>query len=162
MANEIEKKFLVQNDLLSLQDIKGTPIVQGFLSLDPERVVRLRLKGDKGVMTVKGKSYITESGARKCPEFEYNVPAEDCRAILETMAAGFIIEKTRYEITYEGHLWEIDVFHGENEGLVLAEVELPDEETVPALPAWVGQEVSADNHFTNVWLAASPYSTWGQ
>lgn len=153
MPSEIERKFLVTDD--SWRD--GTPgarIAQGYLSQDPDRTVRVRMAGENAWLTIKGR---TEGITRA--EFEYAIPLEEARRLLE-MCLPSVIDKTRHEVSYEGHLWEIDVFHGDNEGLVVAEVELADEADVPELPPWVGAEVSSEARYFNACLAAIPYAKW--
>lgn len=150
MASEIERKFLVTGDTWH-DGSPGVRIAQGYLSLDPDRSVRVRLAGEKAWITVKGRSRgITRE------EFEYPIPPADARELLE-MCLPEIIDKTRHRIEFGGHLWEVDVFHGANEGLVLAEVELAGEEADPALPPWVGVEVSDDGRFYNASLAERPF-----
>jgi len=153
MAAEIERKFLVADD--SWRDgIPGVRIAQGYLSQDPDRTVRVRLAGENAWLTIKGRTQgITRA------EFEYAIPADDARTLLE-MCLPSVIDKTRHEVSYGGHLWEIDVFHGDNEGLVIAEVELADESISPELPPWVGAEVSSDARYFNSCLAALPYRKW--
>ena len=153
MPSEIERKFLVADD--SWRDgVPGVRIAQGYLSQDPDRTVRVRVGGDTGWLTIKGR---TEGITRA--EFEYEIPLDDARELLG-MCLPSVIDKTRYEIPFGGHVWEIDVFHGENEGLVIAEVELADESISPELPAWVGAEVSADARYFNACLAVQPYGKW--
>ena len=147
---EIERKYLVTGDAWN-DGSPGERMVQGYLSLDPDRSVRVRLAGEKAWITVKGRTH----GVSRA-EFEYPVPADDARALLE-MCLPSLIDKTRHRIHCAGHLWEVDVFHGDNEGLVLAEVELEDENTVPPLPPWVGEEVSDDTRYFNVSLASRPF-----
>lgn len=150
MAIEIERKFLVRDD--TWQD--GTPgvrIAQGYLSMDPARSVRVRLAGDQAWITVKG-----IAGNITRAEFEYPIPAEDARELLE-MCLPSLIDKTRYRILFSGNRWEVDVFHGANEGLVIAELELADEAANPLLPPWVGLEVSADKRYYNSSLAVKPF-----
>ena len=153
MPTEIERKFLVADD--SWRD--GTPgvrIAQGYLSQDPERTVRVRIGGEKAWLTIKGRTHgITRA------EFEYEIPLADARALLE-LCLPSVIDKTRHEISHAGHLWEVDVFHGENAGLVIAEVELADELISPELPPWVGAEVSAEARYFNACLAVLPYAKW--
>jgi adenylate cyclase len=153
MAAEIERKFLVAED--SWRDgSAGVRIAQGYLSQDPDRTVRVRLAGDNAWLTIKGR---TEGITRA--EFEYAIPADDARTLLE-MCLPSVIDKTRHEISYAGHLWEIDVFHGDNEGLVVAEVELADESISPDLPPWAGAEVSSDARYFNSCLASNPFKKW--
>ena len=153
MAAEIERKFLLADD--SWRD--GTPgvrIAQGYLSQDPDRTVRVRLAGGKAWLTIKGR---TEGITRA--EFEYAIPADDARTLLE-MCLPSVIDKTRHEVFYGGHLWEIDIFHGDNEGLVIAEIELADESISPEIPPWIGKEVSSDARYFNSCLAVRPFSKW--
>lgn len=151
MATEIERKFLVTDDTWGLSSV-GTRMAQGYLATDPERTVRVRLAGNEAWVTIKGPT----RGISRA-EFEYPIPVDDARSLLELCFAT-VIDKTRHRIHYAGHLWEVDVFHGENEGLVLAEVELSDESVVPELPPWVGEEVSHDSRFTNSSLSRRPFS----
>lgn len=153
MATEIERKFLVSN--ASWDDgSPGTRIAQGYLSTDPGRSVRIRLAAEQAWITIKGR---TEGISR--PEFEYSIPAEDAQELLSLCLSG-IIDKTRYRIPFGGHIWEVDVFHGANEGLVLAEIELAKESISPELPPWLGEEVSADFRFANSSLSKQPYGTF--
>jgi CYTH domain-containing protein len=154
MAAEIERKFLVAND--SWRDgSPGVRMAQGYLSLDPDRTVRVRLAGGNAWLTVKGRTAgITRS------EFEYEIPATDARELLE-MCLPSVIDKTRYRLEFGGHVWEVDEFHGENEGLVMAEVELADERVEPELPSWAGLEVSADARYYNASLARRPFGSFG-
>lgn len=150
MAVEIERKFLVRDD--SWDD--GTPgirITQGYLSMDPARCVRVRLDAENAWLTIKGAA----SGLTRA-EFEYPIPLEDARSLLD-MCLPSVIDKTRHRVLFSDHLWEIDVFHGANEGLILAEVELDEESTKPPLPPWVGEEVSSDSRYYNSSLATAPF-----
>jgi CYTH domain-containing protein len=151
VASEIERKFLVADGSWN-DGSRGVRIAQGYLSLDPERTVRVRLAGEKAWITVKGLSRgITRA------EFEYPIPADDARDLLE-LCLPSVIDKTRHRIDFGGHAWEVDVFHGANDGLVLAEVELDDASMCPELPPWVGEEVSSDARFYNASLAIRPFS----
>jgi CYTH domain-containing protein len=153
MAAEIERKFLVAND--SWRDgTAGVRIAQGYLSQDPDRTVRVRIAGEGAWLTIKGR---TEGITRV--EFEYPIPLDDARVLLG-LCLPSVIDKTRHEVSFAGHLWEIDVFHGDNEGLIVAEVELADEAVSPELPSWVGAEVSSDARYFNSCLAAQPYAKW--
>lgn len=147
---EIERKYLVTGDAWN-DGSPGERMVQGYLSLDPDRSVRVRLAGEKAWITVKGRTH----GISRA-EFEYPVPPDDARGLLE-MCLPSLIDKTRHRIQYAGHLWEVDVFHGDNEGLVLAEVELEDAAIIPPLPPWAGDEVSADTRYSNISLATRPF-----
>lgn len=154
MAAEIERKFLIADD--SWHDgSPGVRMAQGYLSLDPDRTVRVRLAGENAWLTVKGRTQgITRT------EFEYAIPPGDARDLL-AMCLSSVIDKTRHRIEFGGHVWEVDVFHGANEGLVLAEVELDDESVSPELPPWVGEEVSADVRYFNANLASRPFNARG-
>lgn len=153
MASEIERKFLVTGDSWN-DGSPGFRIAQGYLSLDPDRSVRVRLAGDEAWLTIKGR---TEGITRA--EFEYLIPPEDARQLLE-MCLPSVIDKTRHRRPFGGHVWEVDVFHGDNEGLVIAEVELEDESVIPDLPPWAGAEVSADARYYNASLAQRPFGAW--
>jgi CYTH domain-containing protein len=154
MGIEIERKFLV--DTLKWKEAgAGTRIVQGYLSSTKERVVRVRLIGDEARLTIKG---ATEGIVR--PEYEYPIPPQDAREMLDALCERPFIDKTRHLIDHAGRTWEVDVFHGDNEGLVIAEVELEDAEETVELPHWAGKEVSDDHRYSNSNLAKRPYSTW--
>jgi adenylate cyclase len=155
MATEIERKFLVSSEAWR-EGPPGTPICQGYLCKDPERSVRVRIKGEAGFLTVKGGS----SGIAR-EEFEYPVPVEDARCLLG-MCLPPLLEKVRYERWHEGRCWEIDEFGGLNAGLVVAEVELPDVSADLALPPWAGKEVSDDPRYYNLSLVDHPWFEWGR
>jgi adenylate cyclase len=153
MAAEIERKFLLADD--SWRDgSPGVRIAQGYLSQDPDRTVRVRIAGGGAWLTIKGRS---EGIARA--EFEYEIPPADAAELLE-MCLPSVIDKTRHLVNYGGHVWEIDVFHGENEGLVVAEVELADPSISPVMPPWAGAEVSSDARYFNSCLATNPFKKW--
>lgn len=154
MATEIERKFLVRR-LPDLAGLDGQPMVQGYLRADASGSVRLRITGGGACLTVKGP---TRGNARL--EFEYPVPAADAREMLAALAVGSPVEKVRYRIEHQGHTWELDVFSGSNDGLVLAEVELRSADERPPLPDWVGREVSDDTRFYNASLARTPFVGW--
>ncbi|OQX72708.1 MAG: adenylate cyclase [Campylobacteraceae bacterium 4484_4] len=153
MATETERKFLLKDD--SWPKENGVLYMQGYLSTDPERVVRVRVAGEKGYLTIKGKS----RGISRL-EFEYEIPREDALQMLEKLALKPIISKYRYKVPYRGFVWEIDRFLGENEGLVIAEVELEDPSQIPPLPPWVGKEVTGDERYYNASLISRPYREW--
>ncbi|RXJ68580.1 adenylate cyclase [Halarcobacter ebronensis] len=154
MALEIEKKFLV--DMSELDNLpSGIDIKQGYIKTTDNSVVRVRIKGNKGFLTIKGKN----SGASRL-EFEYEIPYDDANEMLEKLCSKPIIDKTRYEIRYENHLWELDIFYGENEGLIVAEIELEDEKEQFALPSWVTKEVTEDIRYFNNQLMENPYKNW--
>lgn len=154
MAIEIERKFLLKNKDWKKLANQGQVLQQGYLSLDPEKTVRVRTKKDKGYLTIKGKG---SSISRQ--EFEYEIPLADAQALLE-LCQPSIIQKTRYIVPYQEHIWEIDVFEGDNQGLVLAEVELQTEEESILLPSWVGTEVSEDKRYYNACLVECPFKEW--
>ncbi|MEC4723273.1 CYTH domain-containing protein [Noviherbaspirillum sp. CPCC 100848] len=154
MGVEIERKFLVLGEeWKSLGE--GMLLRQGYLSSQAERVVRVRIEGDRAVMTIKGKS----AGATR-GEWEYPLPMEDARVFLDQLCEQPIIEKIRYRIVHEGMTWEVDEFMGENAGLVVAEIELESEEQVFVKPKWVGEEVTEDARYYNSNLLKLPYSRW--
>ncbi len=153
MAFEIERKYLVKNNAWKTGE-KGKQIVQAYLCASPERTVRVRVKGDKAWITIKGKT----TGITRT-EYEYPIPVNDAQELL-TLTEYATIEKHRYEIWHEGVLWEVDEFTGANQGLVLAEVELTSEQQQISLPVWIGKEVSCDRKYYNSSLAKSPYTTW--
>lgn len=154
MAQEIERKFLVNGDAWrSLA--AAIPYRQGYLSTAKESTVRVRIVGKTGYLTVKGPSV----GASRA-EFEYEIPAADAAAMLDTLCARPLIEKTRRKIAFEGMIWEVDEFAGDNEGLIVAEVELTEEGQEVSLPDWVGEEVTGDPRYFNANLVTRPYATW--
>lgn len=155
MGTEIERKFLVTGEGWR-PGAQGQLYRQGFLSTEIGRTVRVRVAGAKGYLTIKG----IRVGLRRA-EFEYEIPLMDAEQMLADLCRKPLIEKTRYQVRHDGLLWEVDEFHGENAGLVLAEVELEDEAQPVALPAWVGDEVSKDHRYTNSYLSLHPFSTWG-
>jgi len=153
MATEIERKFLLR-DTGFLQGLPGERICQGYLSDAVDATVRVRLVGNQGFLTIKGRSHgISRS------EFEYPIPATDAEQLL-AMCCASRIDKTRYRIPHGRHLWEVDVFSGANEGLVVAEIELASEEEVFARPDWLGEEVSHDSRYFNSQLSRQPFSGW--
>lgn len=154
MGTEIERKFLVTGEGWR-EGAVGVHIWQGYLSTTPERTVRVRLKGTRAFLTIKGLSV----GARRA-EYEYEIPVADAQELLSTLCEQPTIDKVRYTLPHEGHTWEVDVFAGENAGLVVAEVELTHEDEAPILPPWVGQEVTDDPRYSNARLIAHPYRSW--
>lgn len=154
MGVEIERKFLV--DPARLGELEGgEPIRQGYIAALEHAVVRARLAGNRGWLTLKGR---TRGAARS--EFEYSIPPEEARQIIDELCSRPIIAKTRFRREYCGHTWEIDVFEEENAGLIVAEVELANESEEPALPDWVGREVTGDARYYNANLARHPFSEW--
>ncbi len=154
MAQEIERKFLVTGDAWR-KLAKGTVYRQGYLSTVKERTVRVRTVGDKGYLTVKGLSV----GAKRA-EFDYEIPVTDADVMLDELCEQPLIEKTRYNIPFDGLIWEVDEFASDNEGLIVAEVELSDEDQEIRLPDWIGEEVTDDLRYFNANLIAHPYKSW--
>jgi CYTH domain-containing protein len=155
VAIEIERKFLVDRDAWRPEG-PGIPIRQGFLSTDKERVVRVRLAGDRAFLTIKGS---TENLGRL--ELEYPIPPADAAVMLDRLCPRPLIEKTRYRHPVGRHVFEVDVFHGDNDGLVVAEVELSAATEPFERPPWLGPEVSSDPRYFNANLAIRPYRSWG-
>lgn len=158
MAVEIERKFLVKNDTWKTNEqgeaICGSVFRQGYLS-EGEATVRVRLEGAKGKLTIKGRN----QGMSRL-EYEYDIPADEAAEMLARLCAKPLIEKTRF-VRQEGqHTWEIDVFEGDNAGLVVAEVELSAEDEHVELPHWIGEEVTSDPRYYNVNLAKTPVKDW--
>ncbi len=154
MGFEIERKFLVLDDGWKTVANQSASIRQGYLSLDKERNVRIRTKGEKGFLTIKGK---TEGVSRL--EYEYEIPLNEAISML-SICHQPLIEKTRYELLHEGFVWELDVFFGDNEGLVVAEIELEHEDVSFPKPDWLGKEVSYDPRYFNSYLAQHCYKEW--
>jgi adenylate cyclase len=155
MAQEIERKFLVKGEFKQLAH-KETRITQGYLSSIPERTVRVRTKGDKGFITIKGIG--NASGASRY-EWEKEIPVEEVRELLKICEPG-VIDKTRYQVKAGPHTYEIDEFYGENQGLIVAEVELSAENETFEKPAWLGQEVTGDVKYYNSMLMKHPFTKW--
>ncbi|WP_456406888.1 CYTH domain-containing protein [Caldithrix abyssi] len=156
MAQEIERKFLVKDDSFKQQAFKSTRIVQGYLSSVPERTVRVRIKGEKGYLTIKGIG--NASGASRF-EWEMEIPKEDAENLLKICEPG-VIDKTRYLVKNGDLTFEVDEFYGENEGLVIAEIELKSEDQAFEKPAWLGREVTGDTRFYNSMLMKNPFKNW--
>lgn len=154
MAIEIEKKFLVKAGVVVSRFGEGRLMKQGYLSIDPSRTVRVRVVGERGLMTIKG---VAKGLSRQ--EIEFAIDRADAEDLLGLCLPG-VIEKTRYRVEHQGLVWEVDDFHGENEGLVIAELELPSEEFEHELPDWVGEEVSGQEAYYNSSLVNRPYRTW--
>ena len=154
MGTEIERKFLVSGD--GWRQGPSVMYRQGYLSTDKERTVRVRYGGERAFLTVKGEN----TGATRS-EFEYEIPRKDAEEMLDQLCERPLIEKRRYCVQLGGLTWEIDEFVGENEGLVLAEVELEDEGQVVEPPPWAGREVTGDPRYFNANLVRHPYRTWG-
>lgn len=156
MGREIERKFLV--DPLKWQDVKPTKAInikQGYLSVDPERSVRIRIKDKRGFLTIKsGLKNLTRA------EFEYEIPVADAEELIGLCSAKIL--KKRFEVITGKRLWEVDVFEGENEGLIIAEIELEDEREEVIVPNWVGKEVTHKPQYYNSMLVQHPFRKWNQ
>ena len=154
MGKEIERKFLVTGtEYRNLA--QGVYYRQGYLNTDALHTVRVRTIGNKGYFTIKGKN----DGISRL-EYEYEIPVAEANELLDKLCIRPLIEKTRYKIPFAGHVWEVDEFAGENEGLVVAEIELPTEDAPFDKPAWIGQEVSLDPRYYNSNLSLHPFKNW--
>lgn len=154
MAKEIERKFLI--DISSVESMgSGSRIRQGYISTTDNTAVRIRISGAAAYLTLKGEN----QGATRS-EFEYEIPVDDANEIINELCSGPIIDKTRYLVEHSAHTWEIDVFHGENDGLIVAEVELESETETVDLPNWVLSEVTGQVKYYNVSLLDNPFSKW--
>jgi len=153
---EIERKFLVTSTDFIAESFAQHHIAQGYLNSNPERTVRIRIKENKGFITIKGIG--NASGASRL-EWEKEIPLEEAKLLLPLCEKG-VIEKTRYEVKSGNHIIEVDVFHGENEGLILAEIELKNENETIEKPDWLGTEVTGDKRYYNSYLSLHPYKNW--
>ncbi|QZA81391.1 CYTH domain-containing protein [Deefgea piscis] len=153
MAVEIERKFLLKNDTWRSDVHRSTRIAQGYLCTDPERTVRVRVKGDAAFLTIKGKN----SGISRS-EFEYEIPLAEAVELLKLCPQ--VLDKTRHLLSIEQHTFEIDEFHGDNAGLIVAELELASENSTYPQPEWLGAEVSGDARYYNSALSITPFSRW--
>ncbi len=152
MGIEIERKFLLKNEEWRLEVSSKTIIKQGYLNSDKERTVRIRVRNDKGFLTIKGEN---TNATRQ--EYEYEIPVPDAESLL-LLCQKPIIEKVRYLVPRGGKTWEIDDFGGDNLGLILAEIELESEEEQIEIPSWIGTEVTHDTRYFNSSLISHPYS----
>ena len=153
-GSEIERRFLLKND--AWKAVAGAPCLmsQGYLSVEKERIIRLRIIGNRAWLTLKG--YISDVSRS---EFEYEIPVADAQTMMDTMCP-FRLEKHRYEVNYQGFVFEIDEYFGDNAPLIVAELELPAEDTPFPRPDWLGEEITSDGRFTNAYLSKHPYSQW--
>ena len=156
MAQEIERKFLVKNNDFKAASFNQTKIVQGFLSTVPERTVRIRIKGDKGFITVKGIG--NKSGTSRF-EWEKEISVQDATDLLKISEPG-VIDKSRFNVKSGEHTFEVDEFYGENDGLTVAEVELSSENENFNKPSWLGEEVTGQVKYYNSMLMKNPYKDW--
>jgi len=154
---EIERKFLVLSEVFKTEAFKKTKIIQGFLNTHKERTVRVRIKGSKAFITVKG---ISNNEGTTRLEWEKEIPFSEAETLL-TLCEPNLIEKTRFEIKVGSHIFEVDEFYGENKGLVIAEIELSSENETFTNPKWLGKEVTGDVRYYNSLLSKTPYRNWG-
>lgn len=154
MAAEIERKFLVR-DRNCIAGVSGQLLVQGYLAKNARVTVRVRIGGEQAWLTIKSP---TQGISRE--ELEYPMPLADAEYCLAQLCDGPSIRKCRYRVPFAGHVWEVDVFEGDNAGLVLAEIELAREDEPFERPPWVGEDVSRDARYFNSQLAAHPYTAW--
>ena len=153
---EIERKYLVTGEAFREEAVASSRVTQGYLCSDPRRTVRVRIKDDRGYLTIKGES--TADGLSRL-EWEREIPLADAEQLLRLCEPG-VIDKTRHLVPLGPHVVEVDVFHGDNDGLVLAEIELRSESDTPPLPSWLGREVTGDPRYYNAYLSRHPYRTW--
>jgi CYTH domain-containing protein len=153
VGREIERKFLVVSDAWRTA-VAGVLLRQGYLCLDPDRTVRVRVAGGEGFLTIKGRG----AGCTR-PEFEYAIPLADAEELLGLCQLP-PVEKTRFEVIHAGRVWQVDEFHGANRGLVVAEVELESADDEVERPAWAGEEVTSDRRYLNSSLAVRPFVRW--
>lgn len=156
MSLEIERKYLINGDDYKALSHKQTRIVQGYLSSVPERTVRVRIKGEKGILTIKGIG--SASGASRF-EWEQEIPLEEAKSLLEICEPG-VIDKTRYLVNFGVHTFEVDEFYGDNQGLTVAEVELESEQQEVNKPQWLAEEVTGDVRYYNSMLMKNPFTRW--
>ena len=154
MTVEIERRFLLANDDWRQQASAPKTLKQGYLSVEKERTIRVRIVGDKAWLTLKG--YISDVSRS---EFEYEIPLAHAETMMETMCP-FKMEKRRYEVKHGGFVFEIDEYSGDNAPLIVAEIELPSEDAAFAKPHWLGREITSEGKFTNAYLSRHPYSQW--
>jgi CYTH domain-containing protein len=155
---EIERKFLVTSAVYKTLAFAKNEIVQGYLNSNPERTVRVRIKGEKGFLTIKGKG--NSSGMSRF-EWEKEIPVDEAKTLLDLCESG-VISKMRFEVKIGQHIFEVDEFFGENRGLVIAEIELISETESFEKPSWIGKEVTNDERFYNAYLSQNPYTKWGK
>lgn len=153
---EIERKFLVTSEDFKAAAFMQNRIAQGYLSSVPDRTVRVRIKGDKGYLTIKGKS--NESGLSRF-EWEKEIPIDEAKELLKLCEKG-VIDKTRFEVKIGNHIFEVDEFYGDNQGLIVAEIELNSENENFERPKWLGKEVTNDSRYYNSNLSKNPFVSW--
>jgi adenylate cyclase len=155
MATEIEHKFLITNDKWRDNADEGTYLVQGYMGSNEKSSIRIRINGDSANLNIKSKTI----GIQRS-EYDYPIPVGEAKEILESLCEKPFIEKTRFQVMHDGHEWEIDVFAGDNEGLIVAEIELNSTDEEFSRPDWVGEDVSDDPRYYNICLVTHPYKDW--
>ena len=153
---EIERKFKVSDTSFKKVARSSAKMVQGFLNTDPERTVRVRLHNDKGLITIKGKTFAKGTSRR---EWEFQISADQAKELLQICEPG-LIQKTRYQVPVGKHIFEVDEFEGDNLGLLIAEIELQEEQETFEVPSWLGEEVTGQKQYYNSQLSSNPYSRW--
>ena len=153
---EIERKFLVQSEEFKAISFAKNEISQGYLNSDSERTVRVRIKGNQGYLTIKGKG--NETGMSRL-EWEKEIPVDEAKMLLNLCESG-VISKIRFEIKFGNHVYEVDEFFGENEGLIIAEIELQSEDEAFEKPNWLGEEVTNNKKYYNSYLSKNPFKNW--
>lgn len=153
---EIERKFLVKSGDFKKHSFQNNEISQGYLNSNPERTVRVRIIGNQGYLTIKGKG--NETGLSRF-EWEKEIPIADAKMLLNLCESG-VISKIRYEVKFGNHTYEVDEFFGENQGLVLAEIELQSEDETFEKPDWLGDEVTNNKKYYNSYLSKNPFKDW--
>lgn len=154
MPHEIEKKFLLKPEWQQISKPKGEHFRQGYLLTDPTKTIRVRMTDTQGFLTIKGKSV----GATRL-EYEYEIPLQEAKELLDNFAVSEL-SKIRYKIPYQGKIWEVDEFLGDNQGLIVAEIELESEDEAFEIPTWVGEEVTQEAKYYNSNLTVFPYRKW--
>ena len=155
MPIEIERKYLVDfSKWIHLNKPKGAFFKQGYLFADPNKTIRIRLTEESGYLTIKGLSV----GASR-PEFEYEIPMQEAKELLDNFATS-CLTKTRYKMPFKNKIWEVDVFHEENEGLIVAEIELQHESEAFDIPDWIGEEVTGHKRYYNSNISIHPFKNW--
>ncbi|NLC71383.1 MAG: CYTH domain-containing protein [Desulfuromonadaceae bacterium] len=155
MKLEIERKFLIRSDAWRRNVLRKDLLRQGYLAVDQQKVIRVRVASGRGILTIKQAS----TGIVR-REFEYDIPVEEASLMVDEMSRGFVVEKIRHRVGHGDRVWEIDEFLKENSGLVVAEIELEGEEQVFEFPLWLGREVTTDHRFSNAALSCRPFSLW--
>lgn len=153
---EIERKFLVNSENFKKEALRKNHIAQGYLNSNPERTVRVRIKGEAGYLTIKGKG--NETGMTRF-EWETEITLAEAKNLIQLCENG-VIDKIRYEVEIGNHTYEVDEFFGDNEGLIVAEIELKSEDEPFEKPNWLGQEVTNDERYYNAYLSNNPFKNW--